>query len=56
MKRRRFERKRVLILGGGFAGLAAALELRPDRHEVILSSIAAAGSSSCPTSTSCSLV
>ena len=35
MKHRRSERKRVLILGGGFAGLAAALELR-DRHEVIL--------------------
>jgi NADH dehydrogenase len=26
----------VLILGGGFAGLAAALQLRPDRHEVTL--------------------
>jgi NADH dehydrogenase len=26
----------VLILGGGFAGLAAALELSPDRHEVTL--------------------
>jgi NADH dehydrogenase len=26
----------VLILGGGFAGLAAALELRPDRHDVTL--------------------
>jgi NADH dehydrogenase len=26
----------VLILGGGFAGLAAALALRPDRHEVTL--------------------
>lgn len=36
MKHRHSERKRVLILGGGFAGLAAALELRPDRHEVIL--------------------
>jgi NADH dehydrogenase len=29
-------RKRVLILGGGFAGLAAALELSPDRHRVTL--------------------
>jgi NADH dehydrogenase FAD-containing subunit len=27
MKRRRCERKRVLVLGGGFAGLAAALKL-----------------------------
>jgi NADH dehydrogenase len=36
MPRRRSERKRVLILGGGFAGLAAALELSPDRHEVTL--------------------
>ncbi len=36
MPRRRSERKRVLILGGGFAGLAAALELRPDRYEVTL--------------------
>lgn len=35
MKRRR-ERRRVLILGGGFAGLAAARELRADRHEVTL--------------------
>jgi NADH dehydrogenase len=36
MRRRRSERKRVLILGGGFAGLAAALELSPDRYEVTL--------------------
>jgi len=36
MSRRSFKRKRVLILGGGFAGLAAALELSPDRHEVTL--------------------
>jgi NADH dehydrogenase len=26
----------VVILGGGFAGLAAALELRADRHDVVL--------------------
>jgi NADH dehydrogenase len=36
MKKRRPERKRILILGGGFAGLAAALELRSDRHAVTL--------------------
>jgi len=36
MVRRRSERKRLLILGGGFAGLAAALEPSPDRHEVTL--------------------
>jgi len=36
MKHRRSERQRVLVLGGGFAGLAAALALRPDRHEVTL--------------------
>jgi NADH dehydrogenase len=36
MPRGRGEHKRVLILGGGFAGLAAAFELRPDRHEVTL--------------------
>ncbi len=36
MKSRRSERKRVVILGGGFAGLAAALELRPDRNDVTL--------------------
>jgi NADH dehydrogenase len=36
MKCRPSERKRVGILGGGFAGLAAALELRPDRHRVTL--------------------
>jgi NADH dehydrogenase len=36
MKRKPARRKRVLILGGGFAGLAAALELRPDRYEVTL--------------------
>jgi NADH dehydrogenase len=29
-------RKRVLVLGGGFAGLSAALALRPDRHQVTL--------------------
>jgi NADH dehydrogenase len=34
--KRRNERRRVLILGGGFAGLAAALELRPDRNDVTL--------------------
>ena len=36
MKRGIDKRKRVIILGGGFAGLAAALELRPDRHDVML--------------------
>jgi len=36
MKRRPTGRKRVLILGGGFAGLAAALELRADRYQVSL--------------------
>jgi NADH dehydrogenase len=36
VKRAIDKRKRVLILGGGFAGLAAALELRPDRHDVTL--------------------
>jgi NADH dehydrogenase FAD-containing subunit len=36
MKRKRLNRKRVLILGGGFAGLAAARELRADRHDVTL--------------------
>jgi len=36
MKRHHAERKRVLILGGGFAGLAAALELSPKRHDVTL--------------------
>jgi NADH dehydrogenase len=36
MTRRRADRKRVLIVGGGFAGLAAALELCPDRHQVTL--------------------
>ena len=36
MRRGRSERKRVLILGGGFAGLAAALELSADRHDVTL--------------------
>lgn len=36
MKHRHSARPRVLVLGGGFAGLAAALALRPDRHEVTL--------------------
>jgi len=36
MKQSPTRRKRVVILGGGFAGLAAALELRPDRYEVTL--------------------
>jgi NADH dehydrogenase len=36
MPSRPSERARVVILGGGFAGLSAALELRPDRHEVTL--------------------
>ena len=36
MKRSPTRRKRVVILGGGFAGLAAALELGPDRHQVTL--------------------
>lgn len=30
------ERKRVLILGGGFGGLAAAMEFDPARFEVSL--------------------
>lgn len=34
--RRGSERGRVLILGGGFAGLAAALAMRSDRHDVTL--------------------
>lgn len=33
---RRPRRQRVLVLGGGFAGLSAALALRPERHEVTL--------------------
>ncbi len=36
MKRRSTRRERVLVLGGGFAGLAAAQELDPDRYEVTL--------------------
>ncbi len=36
MARRSRDRKRVLILGGGFAGLSAARSLRPDRHDVTL--------------------
>jgi len=36
VKRRSSDRRRVLVLGGGFAGLAAALELRSDRHAVTL--------------------
>ena len=36
MTGRHADRKRVLILGGGFAGLAAALELQPDECEVTL--------------------
>ncbi len=36
MKQSPTRRKRVVILGGGFAGLAAALELRPDRYQVTL--------------------
>jgi NADH dehydrogenase len=35
-KRRSSGRARVVILGGGFAGLSAALELHPDRHAVTL--------------------
>jgi NADH dehydrogenase FAD-containing subunit len=36
MKRSAVEKKRVVILGGGFAGLSAALELRSDRYRVTL--------------------
>jgi len=36
MKRPDDARKRVVILGGGFAGLAAALELDPEQHRVTL--------------------
>jgi NADH dehydrogenase len=36
MKRPIDKRKTVLILGGGLAGLAAALQLRADRHDVTL--------------------
>lgn len=36
MSRRSADPKRILILGGGFAGLAAALELEGSRHEVTL--------------------
>jgi NADH dehydrogenase len=36
MTGRRTDRKHVLILGGGFAGLAAALELGSDRYDVTL--------------------
>ena len=36
MRRRSRERERVLVLGGGFAGLAAALELPSDRYAVTL--------------------
>jgi NADH dehydrogenase len=36
MKRSPAQRKRVVILGGGFAGLAAALELPDDRYRVTL--------------------
>jgi NADH dehydrogenase FAD-containing subunit len=34
MKSTSSERQRVVVLGAGFAGLSAALELRPDRHRV----------------------
>lgn len=36
VRRQRGKRKRVLILGGGLAGLGAARALRCDRHEVTL--------------------
>jgi len=36
MKRSPAQRKRVVVLGGGFAGLAAALELPADRYRVTL--------------------
>ncbi len=36
VSRKAQERKRVVILGGGFAGLAAALELRPEGLDVTL--------------------
>jgi NADH dehydrogenase FAD-containing subunit len=36
MKRKTAEKKRVVILGGGFAGLSAALKFRSDRYKVTL--------------------
>ena len=36
MTRQSTDPKRVLILGGGFAGLAAALEFKGSRHQVTL--------------------
>ena len=36
MAREKQQRKRIVVLGGGFAGLSAALQLDPERHRVTL--------------------